>query len=64
MSRLSSQNEIALATEASDLGAPIRSGARKARFLSIFLFEFQQRLRRISTYVYFVVFFAWACCLR
>jgi ABC-2 type transport system permease protein len=25
---------------------------------SIFLFEFQQRLRRVSTYVYFVVFFA------
>jgi ABC-2 type transport system permease protein len=27
-------------------------------FASIFLFEFQQRLRRVSTYVYFVVFFA------
>ena len=25
---------------------------------SVFLFEFQQRLRRFSTYVYFVVFFA------
>ncbi len=27
----------------------------------IFLFDLQQRLRRISTYVYFVVFFALAC---
>lgn len=29
--------------------------------LNIFLFEFQQRLRRISTGVYFVVFFALGC---
>ena len=28
---------------------------------NIFLFELQQRLRRISTYVYFVVFFALGC---
>src|SRR5580700_6726853 len=26
--------------------------------LNIFLFDFEQRLRRLSTYVYFVVFFA------
>ncbi|HEY5178094.1 MAG TPA: M1 family aminopeptidase [Terriglobales bacterium] len=29
--------------------------------LSIFLFDLQQRLRRISTYVYFAVFFALGC---
>ena len=58
MSGLLSQSEVPAATEATDLGAPVRDGARGAHFLALFLFELQQRLRRISTYVYFVVFFA------
>ncbi len=57
MSELPSQSGVAVATEARELGAPIRAGARKPRFLSIFLFEFQQRLRRLSTWIYFAVFF-------
>jgi len=56
MSTVSSQP--GLVRETDDLRAPGPTGARKARFFSIFLFEFQQRLRRISTCVYFVVFFA------
>lgn len=57
MSELSSQIEIAPPPEAKHLAAPIH-GSRKSHLLAIFAFEFLQRLRRISTYVYFVVFFA------
>src|ERR1017187_1199419 len=38
-----------------------RARPTDAMLLNIFLFEFQQRLRRISTWVYFVVFFALGC---
>ena len=55
MSGVSSQP--ILVSEANELGGPIRTGARKSRLFAIFLFELRQRLRRISTYVYFAVFF-------
>jgi hypothetical protein len=59
MSGVSSQP--ILVSEANELGGPIRTGARKSRLFAIFLFELRQRLRRISTYVYFVVFAVLGC---
>ena len=55
MSTVSSQNEIVAATEAREVGE--RISVRKAQLLAIFLFELRQRLRRLSTYIYFAVFF-------
>jgi len=55
MSEVSSQ--VDLVREATEPGTPLRSGAGKTHLLAIALFEFQQRLRGISPYVYFVVFF-------
>ena len=56
MSQLSS--DITVVSETANRGAPITAGARKSQIVAIFAFELQQRLRRLSTYVYFVVFFA------
>src|ERR1700757_4590008 len=58
MNPVSSQTEVTAAIEAPSLGAPVRTGKRKSRFFAIFLFELKQRLRRISTWIYFLVFFA------
>jgi ABC-2 type transport system permease protein len=58
MSGLASQNEVAGAAEVTEVRGPIRSGSRNTRIFAIFSFELQQRSRRISTYVYFFVYFA------